>query len=100
MGLRLFVLLFDHKGRFPTLTSGLWQRVMTSNDLRGSESRESTTAGQLRSSCGSALCIQYGNTGKDLEVLGNNINGTKWTLQDWVANHPTSVTMKPLMRRL
>ena len=95
VGLRLFVLLFDHKGRFPTLTSGLWQRVMTSNDLR--RKREAVKARPPPVNSDPAVAVRYvfsmatlGKTWKN--VLGNNINGTKRTLQDWVANHPTSVT--------
>ena len=34
VGLRLHILLFDHHGAFPTLSSNLWHHVMTANDAR------------------------------------------------------------------
>ena len=57
VGLRLFVLLFDHKGRFPTLTSGLWQRVMTSNDLR--RKREAVKARPPPVNSDPAVAVRY-----------------------------------------
>ena len=92
VGLRLHVLLFDHHGVFPTLTSNLWQQTIATNQAR----RAKETARQPPAVGDPALASRNVTSMATLgkmwrQVVGNAVNGTKRTLKEWVRLHEGSV---------
>lgn len=96
VGLRLHVLLF-HAGRnsFPTLTSTLWQRVITANHARRARevARQRPPAMNPDPAAASRYVVNMATIGKMWRCLiGDDINGTRRSLQEWVNMDQGSVT--------
>ena len=91
VGLRLHVLLFDHQGDFPTLTSNIWRRVLEANDLRRKKAARCqkrpapTNEDPAYASRNVASVASLGKMWRG--VLQNDVTGAQRTLERWVAKH-------------
>jgi hypothetical protein len=95
VGLRLHVLLFDHFGRFPTLTSTIWSVVMATNDARRKKILAKGRALPVTEEPAMAVrdVASISTLGKIWHgVLGDEATGAKATLGEWVSRHGGSVT--------
>lgn len=95
VGLRLHVLLF-HAGRdsFPTLTSSLWQKVITANKGRRARevARQRPPPVNLDPAAASRYVTNMATIGKMWRrIIGDDINGSRLPLQQWVNVHPGCV---------
>ena len=94
VGLRLHVLLFDHFGKFPTLSSSIFSCAMAVNDARRKKILAKgralpVTDDPALASRDVASIATLGKVWKG--VLGEETTGTKTTLDEWVSKHGGSV---------
>ena len=95
VGLRLHLLLFDHFGKFPTLTSSIFSCAMATNDARRKKALTRGRALPVNEDPAMALrdVASIATLGKVWKgALGEETTGTKTTLEDWVSRHGGSVT--------
>ena len=95
LGLRLHVLLFDHHGSFPTLTSLLWNRVITANEARRRKELAKSRPPPINPdpALASRLVTSMPTMGKIwYNVLGDGITGMRCTVKEFVSKSRSSVT--------
>ena len=94
VGLRLHLLLFDHFGQFPTLTSSIFSCAMAVNDARRKKILAKGRALPVTDdpALASRDVASIANLGRVWRgVLGEETTGTKMSLDEWVSKHGGSV---------